>query len=411
MFRERLVVLQRNTTMLRLLELAIFVGLLGAGAMEFLHVNLGGLGLYLAFAATIMRVGAARHNALARPRECTVEASAAGLVVDGEAIPRRELVDGYFQPRARTMPQYQLRAIGSTVQLFGRWKRMVFQAEVGDPKQASLLLHALGLSASQKRAEFRGTSWASSTQGRASLLAGVACGLIALLAIACGWLNIFGLVLLPCAIVFVVMALIAFAPSRITIGVDGVLMRWLWMRRFIPMARIATIEAEELTEIRLTLDDDKVETIHTSVAKAAGDLAVDKRDLILARMREAWHAARTTDAGADVTSLVARGTRTFAEWREALVSLRKNESAYRHVEIRDEDLWRVVEDPQAAADARAGAARLLRTSLDAEGRARVRVAAEATALPKLRIALAAMAEDEEEAADEALAALAADEPA
>jgi hypothetical protein len=70
--------------------------------------------------------------------------------------------------------------------------------------------------------------------------------------------------------------------------------------------------------------------------------------------------------------------------------------------LREEDLWRVVEDPRASEDARAAAALLLRKSLDAPGKARVRVAAEATASPKLRVALEASISDDDAAALAAL---------
>jgi hypothetical protein len=52
---------------------------------------------------------------------------------------------------------------------------------------------------------------------------------------------------------------------------------------------------------------------------------------------------------------------------------------------------------------------LLRNALDAEGRARVRIAAEATASPKLRIALDAAVSDSDEGIDAAFAALAPEE--
>ena len=69
-------------------------------------------------------------------------------------------------------------------------------------------------------------------------------------------------------------------------------------------------------------------------------------------------------------------------------------------------LTKVVEDPTASGDVRAGAAVALRTRLDEEGKARVRIAAEATASPQLRVALEAVAGESDEVAGEALAELA-----
>src|SRR5262249_20710300 len=84
----------------------------------------------------------------------------------------------------------------------------------------------------------------------------------------------------------------------------------------------------------------------------------------------------------------------------------KSDRGYRQSAIRDEELWRVVEDPRAPQDARAGAALLLRRSLDDAGRARVRIAADAAAAPKLRVALDAAAAGSDEAIESALADLA-----
>jgi hypothetical protein len=63
-----------------------------------------------------------------------------------------------------------------------------------------------------------------------------------------------------------------------------------------------------------------------------------------------------------------------------------------------EMLWEVVEDPAVDSTARAGAAMMLRRTLDDGGRARLRVAAGACASPRLRVALDAVADGGDEAA-------------
>jgi len=100
-------------------------------------------------------------------------------------------------------------------------------------------------------------------------------------------------------------------------------------------------------------------------------------------------------------TLLARGGRDVTEWLRALHALRNGEAgAYRAAAIPEEVLWRTVEDPTSDPTVRAGAAVALRDSLDEGGRVRLRVAAAASASPRLRVALEKVASptDEEELA-------------
>jgi len=78
--------------------------------------------------------------------------------------------------------------------------------------------------------------------------------------------------------------------------------------------------------------------------------------------------------------------------------------SYRDPAARGDDLWRVVEDTSAPEDARAGAAVALRNEDGAHPR--LRIAAEAVASPKLRVALEKASDPaaDDEALDEALEA-------
>ena len=86
-------------------------------------------------------------------------------------------------------------------------------------------------------------------------------------------------------------------------------------------------------------------------------------------------------------------------WLSELKKLREGEGGYRNVALREEDLWRVVEDPGAPEEARAAAAVLVRNADGAKPR--LRIAADAVASPRLRVALEA---EEETEAEEALKA-------
>jgi hypothetical protein len=151
--------------------------------------------------------------------------------------------------------------------------------------------------------------------------------------------------------------------------------------------------------IRLHLVGGRDVRLYTSMRRrgtATSRIAAEHRDAVLARIGEAREAFRARGPAADVSALVGRGTRTRADWLAALTRLRDAEGGYRDAVVREDDLWRVVEDPSAPEDARGGAALVLRGALDDAGKARVRVAAEATASPKLRFALDAAAGDAHE---------------
>lgn len=111
----------------------------------------------------------------------------------------------------------------------------------------------------------------------------------------------------------------------------------------------------------------------------------DSSEILTARLREALEAFRGGKSDDVVASLVARNERNVSDWLGHLRGLRAE--AYRTSSLDDEALLRIVEDPAAAPDARAGAVVLLRKSLDDDGRKRIRVASEATAEPHLRVAL------------------------
>jgi hypothetical protein len=205
------------------------------------------------------------------------------------------------------------------------------------------------------------------------------------------------------AMLFVPLVLAGMIPSKIVVGVDGVLVKWLFTKRFIPMSQITAVTRADDRAIRFHLSSGESVVVHTSMrGKYKTARAPQHRDAVLARVAEALAAFRARGASVDVSALVGRGTRTKNEWLDALRKLRAGGGGYRSALVRDDDLWRVVEDPAAPADERAGAAMVLRRSLDESGRARVRVAAEASASPKLRVVLDAAASETDDALESAI---------
>jgi hypothetical protein len=94
--------------------------------------------------------------------------------------------------------------------------------------------------------------------------------------------------------------------------------------------------------------------------------------------------------------VLARGERSARQWLRDMRDLTKRHD-YREAAVTSEHLWPVLENAAVDSPARAAAAVALRDHLDEEGRARLRVAAEACASPNVRVALeAVLGEDEEE---------------
>jgi hypothetical protein len=89
-----------------------------------------------------------------------------------------------------------------------------------------------------------------------------------------------------------------------------------------------------------------------------------------------------------------RGSRTFIEWRDALVAAACAPTAYRGATSVVEALWRVLEDPDAPREARAGAAVALRRQVDDDGCERMRVVAQTCESPKLSIAVETLIGDD-----------------
>ena len=89
-------------------------------------------------------------------------------------------------------------------------------------------------------------------------------------------------------------------------------------------------------------------------------------------------------------------------WAPPLPIAAKAEGMFRESPILPERLWQVIEDAKADISARAAAAIALSRTMSEQDRSRLRIAARATAAPKLRIALEAAAQDDEARMVEAL---------
>jgi hypothetical protein len=182
-------------------------------------------------------------------------------------------------------------------------------------------------------------------------------------------------------------------PARCEVGTDGVLVRWISGRRFIPYADIVSV-APHKKGAMLTLRSGEEYLIALAARKQVTLHEIKEQGALVQRIKDGLN-AYGAQAPLDVSALVGRGNRDVRSWLEALRGL-ANEPDYRANAVPEDQLWRVVESSTSEPTARVGAAMLLRSGAGAKER--LRVAAEASASPKLRVALEAAASDEEEEA-------------
>ncbi|MEM6788195.1 MAG: hypothetical protein AAF928_07755 [Myxococcota bacterium] len=200
-------------------------------------------------------------------------------------------------------------------------------------------------------------------------------------------------------------------PQRVEVGADGVRLSWLGRRKFIPTTAIERAFVE-----LVPLDARGVQHRHRVVIERRDGqppvripISQDQTDFgraetIAARIRGILQ-GRERRVHAASAHLRREPRQPLSAWVKRLRGLRQQASHRRSAVSRDA-LWATLEDATALPLDRAAAAVALRDeTLAAPERRRIEVAARATVAPRLRIALERTLEDEEEALLEALADL------
>ena len=412
-FDKPLEVLEKNKLVAYSALVAVVVGPLMLAAESAGVFPPGVMGIHVLALGLVIGFASQWKNLRPQRRAAQVRADGEGVRAAGTlVVPRARVAGGFFQPRPHRDTS-KASSLGSSVRLLDKHRRIVFEAEA-DEREALDLLYALGLDPASKRVEFNGSSPLYATLARNLLFIALSAAAMVVGSIALAAMGLqSSSALLPA--LMVPWFLVSMLPSKISVGIDGVHERWLWRKKLVPMSAIMAIERIEDRQIKMRLFDGSEHVIFTSMRRnnsIGSTYATQHGDAVQARIAEARAAFYERAPAADVAALVRKGTRTRGEWLAALGKLRDAQGGYRDAVMRDDDLWRLVEDPSASADARGGAAMVLRRSLDEEGKARVRVAAEATASPRLRIALDAAAGDADETLESALDDLAgeAEEP-
>jgi hypothetical protein len=189
---------------------------------------------------------------------------------------------------------------------------------------------------------------------------------------------------------------------HIDVGADGILLRRLGGRRFVPYrSLIGATAAGSYVVLSLRSGKDVRLGLGTSLRQA------QSREALVQRIEQSLAAYEASGADAHTEALVAPGGRPLPVWLTEVRSLARAHD-YREAAVDADRLWRVVADPSADPAARAGAAVALAGGADDETRARLRIASDTCADPRLRVVLARVADctDDDSQLEEVLAPLA-----
>lgn len=176
------------------------------------------------------------------------------------------------------------------------------------------------------------------------------------------------------------------SSRSLEIGLDGVLARSRLGRSLLRFEDLRDVVAEH-DALRITTNDGTVHRVLTDADDEAMRAAM--RD----RLREARAIASSRGGeGSVARAMLERGTRSMGAWRGELASILTAAKGFRAASVNSDELAGVMDDTSATAEQRIAAAIAL--GAVPENRARIRVAAETSVSPKMRVALDALAEGE-----------------
>ncbi len=340
--------------------------------------------------------------------EAEVRADAKGLRVDSDLfVPVAAIKEAFVVPRPGEPPHVLIRRRGL---------QMPIELRVPDEGGGLRMLRALGFDASQTVARFRIMSRVKQQRGKVNALVVLtamlspALALVVTVMLAPAFVFLGRVLHVPgvqflMLIPFLMMLALFSVPTHLLVGADGLLIKWLFWQRFIAHDQIQRVTRyDEGSSGKRYVGIDVVlhsgETIRLPVMQAAWDNGTVA--MIHERVREAAHAWREGSAHTDASVLAQPHETTNAQWIPHLRALGMGALAtHRTAPLLPDTLWRIVEDPSARPTERVAAAIALSGSIDDDGKGRLRVVAQATALPKLRAALDAVADETEDAALEA----------
>ncbi|MGK4000917.1 PH domain-containing protein [Sorangium sp. So ce1024] len=172
--------------------------------------------------------------------------------------------------------------------------------------------------------------------------------------------------------------------TTLRIGTDGLSIRRLLRRRFVPRAEIAGVGVRGAALVVERRSGGPVVVMASSAEEAAS---------LASRVTDAL-AGRAVAAPAETLAALDRAGRPLAEWKHAILALLQESAGYRRAGIVADDLFSVLEDGAARPERRVAAAAALASSGEPAAQARVRAAVEACVGTKLRIAMLRAADGE-----------------
>jgi len=298
-------------------------------------------------------------------------------------IPRGLIAEGMVRPGAQ--PEVELHLTS------GEILRLSFMNQANEDAQA--LLEALELGAANRRVAISlgdrsGLAWRRALAGGVTFVAGMMGALaLVLLADAAGSKPFISAFMR--AVPFLVLALTlvmlrAVRHTEVIVGAEGLVFKRSWSTRFVAYDSLRdVIAAQGNLLVRYRSGREEVVTGPSKSAMAAVEL----------RVKEAMDSAARAEPVERTDWLDRRGL-SLANWRASVVAGLRPLGGYRAPSHAPDDALRILEDPNARASLRIGAALALVGSGQRDAGDKVRIAAQACASDKLRIALSRVAGDE-----------------
>jgi hypothetical protein len=184
-------------------------------------------------------------------------------------------------------------------------------------------------------------------------------------------------------------------PPSFEVGADGLSIRRAFGPRFIPFSDLASVDPGPAS-LTLRFRNGRSELLRVP----AGD---HQQVEALAHRLRLGIAAESEEGGAARTALLSRERRSVGEWRASLRAMLVGDAGYRRAPLTIDELDRALTSAGTSNEVRLAAALGLRAIDAPDAAARIRIAAEACAQPRVRVALQRVADEEEaERADAAV---------
>ncbi len=348
------------------------------------HLPFAAISPHLAIVGLFTFLQVWRRKPRARLEDVHVATDASSLLIDDQRIARDAI------KRAELVPWINHTIVHASLR--GRIDEEIVFAEEND---AHAFLKQLGFDPSQTTATYRCASLVT-TQYRWAPFALIP--IVVTLGLLAGAIHASGLV----PLVLLVMLPLMLMPAKVTVGVDGLLVKWLWMREFIHTKDIIFVKRFDTGYGR-----SRRRGVEIALPGRALQLPMYSEESIVTleqRIRDVVALAKNQTHVGEQALVLTRGELGLRDWMNQLKALGSGATAtLRNAAVMPEHLWRVAEDPARPAIERAAAAIALAPSLGESDKERLADLAKTTAAPKLRVALERVAEEAtDEEVEEAL---------